>query len=129
MYGGGKKPITLKIQKLPEDNIIKNIWNLSKLKRENKATKYRIISGIKTLFEQQEEGYCKRVRVCNFWNKNYIECKSSGDTNKNLSVKVYFKEIKSYLRDLIINLQKSDSWQFQLTIAINFISSKNVEEE
>ena len=31
--------------------------------------------------------------------------------------------------DIIINLQKSDSWKIQLTIAINFISSKYVDEE
>ena len=29
---------------------------------------------------------------------------------------------------LIINFQKSDTWKIQLTIAINFISSKNVDE-
>ena len=36
---------------------------------------------------------------------------------------------KLYSRDIIINLQKSDTWKIQLTIAINFISSKDVEEE
>ena len=33
------------------------------------------------------------------------------------------------MRDIIINLQKSDTWRIQLTIAINFISSKDVDEE
>ena len=33
------------------------------------------------------------------------------------------------MRDLIIDLQESDTWKTQLTIAINFISSNNVEEE
>ena len=32
------------------------------------------------------------------------------------------------MRDIIINLQKSDTWTIQLTIAINFISSKDVNE-
>ena len=36
---------------------------------------------------------------------------------------------KPYLRDIIINLQKSDTWKIQLTIAINFISSKDDNEE
>ena len=31
--------------------------------------------------------------------------------------------------NIIINLQNSDAWKIQLTIAINFISSKDVEEE
>ena len=30
---------------------------------------------------------------------------------------------------MIINLQKSDTWKIQLTIAINSISSKDVDEE
>ena len=33
------------------------------------------------------------------------------------------------MRDTIINLQKSNTWKIQLTIAINFISSKGVDEE
>ena len=36
--------------------------------------------------------------------------------------------MKTYLRDIIINLQKSDTWKIQLTIPINFISSKYDEE-
>ena len=48
---------------------------------------------------------------------------------KNLSVNEYLNKIKPYLRDLIINLQKSDTYKIQLTIAIIFISSKYVEEK
>ena len=33
------------------------------------------------------------------------------------------------MRDIIIDLQESDTWKIQLTIAINFISSKDVAEE
>ena len=33
------------------------------------------------------------------------------------------------MRDIIINLQKSDTWEIQLTTALNFISSKDVDEE
>ena len=33
------------------------------------------------------------------------------------------------MRDILINLQKSDTWKIQLTIAINFISSKDVDEK
>ena len=62
-------------------------------------------------------------------NNNYIEYESSGDGNIKLSVKEYLDKIKPYLRDIIINLQKSDTWKIQLTIAINFISSKDVDEE
>ena len=33
------------------------------------------------------------------------------------------------MRNIIINLQNSDAWKIQLTIAINFGSSKDAEEE
>ena len=33
------------------------------------------------------------------------------------------------MRDIIINLQEFDIWKIQLTTAINFISSKDTEEE
>ena len=37
--------------------------------------------------------------------------------------------MKVMLRDIIIDLQSFDTWRTQLTIAINFISSKDTEEE
>ena len=33
------------------------------------------------------------------------------------------------MKDIIIDLQESDIWKIQLTMAINFISSKDVDEE
>ena len=33
------------------------------------------------------------------------------------------------MRDIIIDLQSSDAWKIQLTIEMNFISSKDTEEE
>ena len=36
---------------------------------------------------------------------------------------------ESYLRNLIIDLQNSDTWKIQLTITIDFIYSKDAEEE
>ena len=48
---------------------------------------------------------------------------------KGIRGKENINKIKSYLRDIIIDLQSSDTWKIQLTIAINFISSKNTEEE
>ena len=33
------------------------------------------------------------------------------------------------MRDIITHFQKSDAWKIQLTIAINYISSNDVNEE
>ena len=62
-------------------------------------------------------------------NNNHIEYESSGDIDKNLPVKEYLDKMKPYLKDMIITLEKTDIWKIQLTIAISFISSKDVEEE
>ena len=79
VYGGGKKQ--------SEENIIKSMRNLFKLKKENEVIKDKIIRDTRTLFEQKEEDYYNPIRLGNFWNNNYIEYESSGDRNKNLSVK------------------------------------------
>ena len=121
VYGGGKKQ--------SEVNIIKSIRNLLKLKKETETIKDKIIRDTRTLFEQKEEDYYKPMRLGNFWNNNYIEYESSSDRNKNLSVKECLDKNKPYLRDILINLQKPDTWKIQLTIAINFISSKDVDEK
>ena len=55
----------------------------------------------------------------NFWNNNYIEYENNGDRNKNLSVKEYINEVKLYLRDIIIDLQKSDTW---MRLSRNFLN-------
>ena len=51
------------------------------------------------------------------------------DKNKNLSVNEYLNEIKPYLKDIITDFQKSGTWKIQWTIAINFLSSKDLDEE
>ena len=78
VYVGGKKQL--------EENIIKSIRNLFKLKKENEAIKNKINRDIRTLVKQEGD-YYKPIRVGNFWNNNYIEYESSGDRNKKLSVK------------------------------------------
>ena len=42
---------------------------------------------------------------------------------------IKIKTFETYLRKVIINLQSYDIWKIQLTIAINFISSKDSEKE
>ena len=69
------------------------------------------------------------MKVGSSWIKNFIEYESNGDRNKNLSVKKCFNKIKIYLRDIMIDLQKSGTWKVQLTIAINLISSRDVDED
>ena len=41
----------------------------------------------------------------------------------------YLYKICSYLRDIINDLKQLDTWKIQLTITINFISSKDGNDE
>ena len=54
-----------------------------KKKRQNKkAIKDKIIRDIRTLLGQgKEEDYYEPKRVSNFWNNNYIEYESNGETD------------------------------------------------
>ena len=70
----------------------------------------------------------KPVGVGNFWSNNYIEYTGKGAT-KTLSVKKYLNKIRSYLKDIINNLKKSNKWKIQLTNTNNFISSKDDNHE
>ena len=38
-------------------------------------------------------------------------------------------KIKPYLKDIAIDLKSSNTWKIQLTISVNFISSKDTEEK
>ena len=102
---------------------------LEKKKEHNeRLIKDRIITDIRILFEQEKD-YYELKRVSKFWKINYIKYESNGDKNRNLPLDEYLNKIGTYLRNIIINLQNSDTWKIQLTIAINFISSKDTEEE
>ena len=71
-----------------------------KKKKEKKKHNGRIIKEI----------IIRDVRTLwNLWNNNYIEYKSNGDKNRNLSLEEYLHKIKPYLRNIIINLQNSDA--------------------
>ena len=120
-----------RLEKKLNDTAIKHIRNLFKLKKEIKGIKYIVLKDIMNLLEhkeEEEENYYKPVKVNNFWSNNYIEYKSDSNINKRLSVKEYLNKITPYLKD-INDLKKFDTWKIQLTIANNFISSLDNDEE
>ena len=119
-----KKLLKPKIKKESKYHIIKNIRNHFNLEKENKVIKDKIINDIRNLLELENEDYCKQIRVGNLCSSNYIEYESNGDRDKNLSIEEYLNKIKQYLKDIIIDLQTSNSWKIQLTTAINFFVPK-----
>ena len=97
---------------------------IEKKKQNEKIIKDKIIRDIRAPFEQEGD-YYEPKRVNNFGiiviSSMKVMVIKNGDE--------YLHKIKPYLRSVIINLQNSDAWKTQVTIAINFISSKDVEEE
>ena len=68
-----------KIKKETNDAAIKGIRNFFKLKKDNKVIKGKILRDIRNLFEHEEEENCyKAVRISNFLSNNYIEYESKG---------------------------------------------------
>ena len=66
---------------------------------------------------------------------NLIEYESNGNGNKTLFVEEYLNKIRpflkflQFLKDIMYNLKRSDTWKIKLTKAINFMSSIDNNEE
>ena len=103
---------------------------------------YKGIRDVKNLFDLPiDEDYYKSIKTEDAFNSNCSEYEIKGDKNKTLSIKEYLNMIRSYLRDIInyhkiqgewkvhsgneaIDYKSQREWKIQLTIIINFISSK-----
>ena len=59
---------------------------------------------------------------------NYIKYKSKDD-RETLLVEEYLNKIRSYLRDVIRNIEKSGASKIQLTITLNFICPNDGNDE
>ena len=79
-----------------------------KPEHNERLIKDKIIRDIRTLFEQKEY-YYKPKRVSSIWNNNYIEYETNGYKNSNLSLDKYLNKVKPYLRDIMTDLQSSDT--------------------
>ena len=127
-----------------ERNLTELEKNLSKTKKyyDYDNIECKGIRNIKDLFDLSiDEDYYKLIITKGAFNNNYIQYESKGDKEKNLSIKIYLNVIKPYLSDTINDhkthsletyhsgdktwVEKTPSeWKTQLTMAINFISSK-----
>ena len=92
-----------------------------------------------------EEDYYKPIIARGAFNSSYIHYESRGDKGKNLSIKEYLSMSRPYLSNIINDHKTRGSvryppgnktwveetpseWKIQLTMAINFISSKYYDE-
>ena len=131
-------------QKIKE---IENTLSTFKEYYDHNDAKYIGIRDVGNLFNQSaDKDYYKPIKTKSAFNDNYIEYESNGDKDKNLSAKKYLNMIRPYLSDIIndykafknlkvhLGNEVSDyetqfgKWKIQLTISINFISSKDSDE-
>ena len=103
---------------------------------------YKGIRDVKDLIDLSiDEDYYKPIITQGSFNNSYIQYESIGDKGKNLSINKYLDMIRPYLSDhktqgewgihsgnTIIKHKTQSEWKIQLTMAINFISSKDSDE-
>ena len=75
------------------------------------------------------EDYYKPIIVNSAFNNNYIQYESKGDKDKILTISEYLDMIRPYLVDMINDHKNQNEWKIQLSVAINFISSKPDSDE
>ena len=106
-----------------------SLFKLNKYYNQDDA-EYKGIRDIENLFgEFNDEDHYKPIKTKDAFNNNYIEYKSRGDKNKNLSLKQYLNRIIPYLCDMINNHKTLGEWKIQLSMKINFVSSKDYSDE
>ena len=137
-----KNLFTTKIKET-EKNLIKLEENLSKEKKYY-DNEYK---GITDLFDLSiDENYHRPIITNGAFNNNYIQYESRGNKDKILAANEFLHLIRPYVSDMINNHKAQDEWithsgdtiikhktqsewKIQLTMAINFISSKPNSEE
>ena len=109
-----------KVEQVRETKVLRDI-------RKENFNSNKVLTDIRTLYES-EDNYYGPVRTNHFFHSNHIEYESNGDKDKILSIKEYLHIIRQYLRDIINDNKTQDEWKIQLTIEINFISSKDSKD-
>ena len=87
-----------RLRKAIDDSTTKDIRNLFRRRKGNKTIKDKMIRDIKAF--EEEDNYYKPIKVGNFWKNDYIEFEINSDKSKSLSVKKYLIKIKLYLDDI-----------------------------
>ena len=134
---------------MSRENLFKLEEKLFRLKKYHDNDEYKGTKSIRNLFYSPiDEDYYKQIITKSYFNKGYIryERMRGEGKDKNLSVDKYLDKIKPYLRDMIndhktqgerrihsgnkiIKLKTQSEWKIQLTLLINFVSSKEDSDE
>ena len=75
-----------------------------------------------------DEDFYKPIITNGAFNNNYIQHESKGNKDKILTPSEYLDMIRPCLSDMINDHKTQGEWRIHLTMAINFISSKDSDE-
>ena len=128
-----QKTINLSAQKIKEieKHFLELEKNLSKLKKfyDYDDIEYKGKRDVRNLLNLSiDEDYYKPIKSNDAFNSNYIEYESKGNKDKTLSIKEYLDMIRPYLGDMINNHKTQGEQKIELTMSINFNSSKDSDE-
>ena len=119
-----------KLIKKPNYNAIKDIRNLLDQRNKLKQLKIENLEILKIFLNNFQFQLIFKFFGLNFQDNNYIEYESNIDRNKTLLVEEYSSKIRPYLKNIINNLKKSDTWKFnsqqQITLVLAKIMTKSM---
>ena len=123
-----------KFSKLKIKEIRKNLYEieLSKTKKyyDYDDIEYKGIRDLRDLFDLSiSEDYYKPIIINSAFNNNYIQYEGKGDKDEILTIREYLNMTRSYLVDMINDHKNQSEWKIQVTMVINFISSKQDSDE
>ena len=110
------------------DKALKDTRSFYGLKNK-KGINDKALRDIRTLYESDKEDYDKPIRILNAFSSNHIEYESNGNKDKILFIGNCLDMIRQYLSDIINDHKTQGEWKIQLTMAINFISSKDSDSD
>ena len=82
-------------------NLKKKHKTIREIRKEN-GDEHEIFRDLRFLLDPEKDHY-KPVKTVSAFNNNYIQYKSIGDKDKNLSIKEYIDIMRPYLSDIINN--------------------------
>ena len=116
-------PVSKKTKKYL-DKLKERIYKLHKYYNHDDA-EYRGIKEINNLFDLSiYEDYYKPIIVKGASNNNYIQYESKGNKDNILMPNEYLDMVRPYLVDMTNDHKSQSEWKIQLTLEINFASSK-----
>ena len=111
-----KKTIKKKKKKKVQKNIKKYFKIFKKDSEKIQKYHYNITYGLNYLFIEKNEDPYEPIEIKSAFDGSYIQYKSIGDRDANLSLDEYLNIIRPYLRDMIDDHKARGEWKIHLIL-------------